>query len=302
MKFSVALYNNMLPDLHLFEEGVHFNVSEKLYRDAEGVSQSLLKEFGNAATPKHFLAREPRVATPDMEFGTVCHAAVLTPDKFVESYWLQPSGYAAVVKGESVMKPWHGGATECKAWLATHADRPVMTKDQLEKVSAIKARLELIEQNGEYCPLVFASALRHGKTEVAFFKRDEETGLMLKCRVDLISDAQDGTTWLFDMKKVQSGEATHEAFGKSCVNYGYDIQAAAYLEITGASKFVFVPFDDDRPFDACCYEPDYEMLNIGRAKWRSLLNRYAACAKSNDWPGYPVGLQRLSLPQWATKL
>lgn len=275
-------------------EGVHFGIPESVYRADPSISQSLLKEFGEYSTPAHFLVRDPKKATADMEFGTVVHAAVLTPNKFRESYYLRPDEYEAEVKGKPVKKPWHGGAGECKTWLAMHADRPVMTKDDLENVAKIKARLESLEP--------FASALRHGKTEVAFFKKDEETGLMLKCRVDLISEAQDGTTWLFDLKKVQSGEATHEAFGKSCVSYGYDIQASFYLEVTGASKFVFVPFDDDKPFDACCYEPDAEMLNIGRAKWHSLLNRYAACVKSNDWPGYQSGLQRLSLPQWATKL
>jgi len=276
------------------DEGIHFNVPEAEYRANPSISQSLLKEFGNAATPKHFQAREPKVATADMEFGTVAHCAILTPDKFVESYHLQPLEYPSEVKGKEVLKPWHGGAQWCKDWKEYHSDRPVMTREQLERIPKIKSSLELLQP--------FGAALKHGRTEVAFFKRDGETGLMLKCRVDLISEDTEGITWLFDLKKVQAGYATPQEFGKSCATYGYDIQAAAYLEITGASKFVFVPFDDDSPFEATQFLPDSEMLEVGRQKWRKLLRAYAACVQSNDWPGYPKGLQFVSLPKWGTSL
>lgn len=277
----------------LIEISPIFGMSEKDYRSTDCISQSLLKEFGAAATPLHFQHRTPKEATPEMQFGSVCHAAILTPEKFVESYHLQPLEYPAEIKGKPVLKPWHGGSDWCKAWLATHCDRPVMTREQLEKIPKIKARLEALEP--------FGSALKHGKTEVAFFKKDAETGLLLKCRVDLISDDSEGMTWIFDIKKVQSGFATPTEFGKSCVNYGYDVQCAAYLEITGASKFVFVPFDDSEPLDATQFIPDSEMIEVGRLKWRKLLRAYADCVTSNEWPGYPK-LQTLSLPVWASKM
>lgn len=275
------------------EEGVYRDLPEQVYRAADAISQSQLKEFGEYATPLHYKARKLKVATPDMEFGTACHAAILQPERLHLAYHLRPDTYEAEVKGKTVRKPWHGGADACKAWLAEHSDRPIMTQEQLNKLPRIRERLLALPD--------FGAALKHGQTEVSFFKMDEETGLMLKARADVVAPAADGSTWLFDPKKVQSGEANERDFGKSCAGFGYDIQCASYLTITGASRFVFVPFDDESPFDACQYELDSESFNAGYREWRRLLLAYAKCLRENKWPGYPEKIRKLSLPDWVKR-
>lgn len=274
----------------MVDEGIYPNVPESVYRAHEGISQSELKEFGNAATPLHFKALKPKEATPDMEFGTVCHAAILTPELFDQSYHLQPEEYEAEVKGKKVMKPWHNGADACKEWVKSHSDRPIMTVEKIERVKKIAERIR-------YIPEVKA-ALENGMKEVAHLKLDPETGLMMKCRADLMATDQAGLTWIFDFKKVQSGGATHAEFSKSAADYGYFIQAHYYLTVTGASKFVFVPFDDSEPFDACLFEPDRDSLILGYRKWRRLLNDYARCKREDIWPGYPSSIQTLTAPKW----
>jgi len=266
-------------------EGIFPGMDEKTYRAADAISQSELKEFGQAATPLHYRARKPKEPTPDMEFGSVAHCAVLQPEKLHEAYHLRPESYPSEKRTE--FKPWHGGATYCKEWVAKHSDRPVMTQEQLNKLPKIRERLLALPE--------FGSALKTGQTEVAFFKMDEETGLMLKCRCDLVATDVNGCTWIFDPKKVQSGEANERDFGKSCASYGYHIQCAAYLNIARASKFVFVPFDDSEPFDACQYELTHEDFNAGYQEWRRLLLAYAKCLRENKWPGYPPNIRKLSL-------
>ena len=277
-----------MSDLQIIE-----GMSQADYRAAEGVSQSTLKAFGDAATPLHFKNAKPKKATPDMEFGTVCHAAILEPEKLHSSYYLKPKEYPSKEKGKpDVMKPWSGNAKWCQEWVENHKDRPVMTHDDMALIPKIRdSVLQLSE---------FATALESGKTEVSFFKRDEEAGLMLKCRCDLIATDSAGGSWIFDPKKVQSGRATPEAFAASIADYGYYIQAASYLWITGSSNFVFVPFDDDGT-SACQFRPDAEMLDLGFKEWRRLLKAYAHCVKENHWPGYPRGIQTISLPQYLKK-
>jgi hypothetical protein len=114
-----------------------------------------------------------------------------------------------------------------------------------------------------------------------------------------VANTDDGSTWIFDPKKVQSGEANERDFGKSCATYGYHIQSASYLEITGASKFVFVPFDDESPFDACQFELDADALRLGYREWRRLLLSYSKCVKEDHWPGYASGVRKIALPKWA---
>jgi len=143
--------------------------------------------------------------------------------------------------------------------------------------------------------------LKTGQTEVSFFKRDEETSLMLKCRCDLVANTADGSTWIFDPKKVQTGEATKEAFEKQAWNLGYMVQHASYLSITGASRFIFVPFDDDTPFDACQWEPDADLFRRGYEEWRRLLLAYSKCVKENYWPGYHQNINKMEAPSFVKR-
>jgi hypothetical protein len=285
--------------MSIIKEGIYFDLPSKEYHAAEGVSKSLLFEFASAASPLHFRNRDPKVATADMEFGTVCHTAILQPELLSSSYYVRPDQYPSTPKPtkadpfpEPEMVKWSGNATWCKDWLKTHSDRPVLTREQEAKIPHIQKRVRELPE--------FGSALRNGKTEVSFFKMDEETGLMLKCRCDLMSEDETGKTWIFDPKKVQSGSAIAD-FRKQAFDLMYHVQCASYLAITGASRFVFVPFDDDKPFDACQFEPDRDMRTEGYREWRRLLLAYAKCLKANEWPGYPVGIQPLELPEWVKK-
>ncbi len=276
------------------EEGVWLGLPAEVYHLAPGVSQSTLKEFGDYATPLHYQAREPKKPTDDMEFGTVCHTAVLEPEKLSEAYYVRPETYPDEKTGKE--KPWHGASNWCKAWLEAHKDRPVLTKERSEAVPKVVERVTRIPE--------IKDALQCGQREVSYFKRDAETGLLLKCRVDiqcLSSGSLGPELWIFDLKKVQSGEADAEAFGASVAARGYDIQAASYMDITGASHFVFCPFDDDKPFDACLVELENEDRVSGFRTWRRLLKAYATCVTENRWPGYAEGITVAKLPPWFKK-
>lgn len=279
----------------LLSEGSYSNVPEPEYRAADAVSQSELKEFGNAATPLHFKSKKPKEATPDMEFGTVCHTAILQPEFLSSSFYEKPEQYLHEdKKGGSTWKSWNGNAEVCKDWLSTHSDKPILTSEKVKSVHKIAERIRFIPE--------VSAALKAGQKELTHIKRDLETGLLLKCRVDLQCVDADGKIWIFDFKKVQSGCATEKEFADSCANYGYFIQASYYLNITGADRFIFVPFDDAEPFDACLFEPGSDELALGYRQWRKLLNDYAKCKKEDLWPGYPTGIRNLNMPKWMEKI
>lgn len=275
--------------------GPILGMPEKEYRAHEAISQSLLKSFGEAATPLHFKAAKPKEATADMLFGTCAHAAILEPHRAHEVWVVRPEEYPSekLIDGKPVMKPWNGNSTWCETWLANQGDKIVLTREQAERLPKIVDSLNKIE--------LVREALKHGQKEVSWFKQDEETGLWLKARTDLVAMDAEQRSWILDLKKTQSGCATHDEFSKSAADYGYDIQAASYLSITGASRFIFVVFDDKEPYDVSLFEPTAEMLNAGRARWLKLLAGYNRCVQSNDWPGYQKTIQPLNLPAWANK-
>lgn len=73
--------------------------------------------------------------------------------------------------------------------------------------------------------------------------------------------------------------------------YGYDIQAAAYLE--GAAQkyewdrplFRFIFAETEAPYDVRVIEPDALMLSSGAALWRKAVATWGACMRSGEWPG-----------------
>lgn len=269
-------------------EGVYPDLSFGEYRSAPGIGQSMLKAFDAEPTPAHFLESltRPKEATEDMEFGTILHAAILTPE-LPKAYHVRPKEYPT----KEGPKPWDGRATYCKDWKKDHADMPCIDFAQEEAIPKIVDRVMSLPVAGDM--------LRAGQKEVSFFKRDEETGLMLKCRVDCIATDTDGTTHLLDLKKVRRAYAAESRFGVQCADLGYDIQAASYIHITGASRFIFVPMEDMAPFEAEMFELDSEDIVEGFVKWRRMLRAYYNATADGTWPGYSRTVKRLKLPAWA---
>jgi hypothetical protein len=274
-------------------EGVWLDLDAETYHKAPGVSQSRLKEFDAYASPRHYRARKPRAATPDMEFGTICHTALLEPLNLPRAYHVRPDEYPAEGKGGSILKPWHGQSTWCKNWLESHSDRPIITAEREACIERIVERVNALPE--------FGAALAHGQREVSYFKRDPVTGLLCKCRCDVLATDNEGVTWVFDLKKVQTGEGRRTAFQRQVMDRGYHVQAASYLHITGASRFVFVPFDDDEPFDAIQWEPDAEMLSLGLMEYRRMLDAFSRAIPNDFQDGYAGGIHQLGLPNWARR-
>jgi hypothetical protein len=63
--------------------------------------------------------------------------------------------------------------------------------------------------------------------------------------------------------------------------------------------FVFAAVESDWPHVAAPYMLDDDVLEAARRENRRLLNRYAECKRTGIWPGYPAGIQQISLPKWA---
>lgn len=283
---------NTIPEIGIEAVPV-FGLHDHEYRSMEGISQSLLKEFAAEKTPAHFKTREPFKGTKDTEFGTVLHVAVLEPERLPSAYHLQPDTYEAKTKAGTETRQWHGGAEFCKEWIKTHSDRAVLDSEAAAKISPM---VESIKSQSQ-----FSALLENGQREVSWFKRDAETGLVVKCRTDVIATDSNNITIIGDIKKTRRGFASEEDVQKTVVDFGYHIQAASYMAITGASRFIFCFVEDEPPFASNLVELDFEAIAIGLSEWRDILSRYAECVKSNSWPSYKPGIKVVGLPTWKLK-
>lgn len=299
-------------------EGVYYDLPSDVYHKAPGVSQSTLKAFDEAGSPLHYKKVPRKPSSADQAFGTLTHAAVLEPQSFPNLFHVQPVKYEVEVMKcpncgkvsdsakcrkcntdrvkSTIEKEWSGNAEWCHDWLEEHKGRLVIDNDTHYRVKA--AADALIHNTG-----IFSKALasKHARREVSYFKRDEETGLLLKGRVDLEVTDQNGHLILFDPKKVEVGGGSEEAFQKQVANWGYHIQHACYMAITGAAEMYFVPFDDDFPFQANIWSLRPEWRELGGLEYRRILRAFAKCHKADVWPGYHQDGRELPMPGYLKK-
>ena len=233
-----------------------------------------------ARSPAHYKYSAPREATRAMEIGTAIHTAVLEPHRFQDEYIIIDTED----RRTSVYK-------EC---VKVHGSERVLTSKENDKVVGMK---EAVLANIHAQRLLTDSDSRK---ELSVFTKDPETGVMVKCRFDLIVGNKS-----LDVKKTQ--DARPEAFAKSVAQYRYHVQAAFYSDVwfweTGEKleAFGFLAVEEEAPHGTAIYVLDDDALDYGRRLYRRDLNLYAECFDKQEWPGLDGSPSILSLPAWAMK-
>jgi PDDEXK-like domain of unknown function (DUF3799) len=249
-----------------------------------GLSASGLSKL--AKSPFHYHSqfdpdKPPREPTPAMRAGTALHCAVLEPTAFAYRYRIKPDGFDGRTKAG-------------RDWLEnTPAGVEVLTEEQALATQRQAASIRALPE--------IAQLLTNGKTEVSVFAEDDETGVRLKARPDLLSVAGDGLI-ICDVKTCK--DASAKGFARSVIDYGYALQACHYMDVVERATrkqvygFCFACTESEFPHAACAWMLTDEWLEAARRERRRLINLYAECKKTDTWPGLPQTIQLLSPPTW----
>ena len=262
--------------------GIWFDLPEATYRQAPGVNISNLKAMSMTSmggTAAHYRAKvtlPPDPPTAAQIFGRLVHSAVLEnkTDHFVE---LPPEFPDFRTKSA---QQWRDSQTV-----------PVLSHDS---AAAIRGVVTAVWSNG----LVRSILSRPGNNEVSGFKFHDSTGLLMKARADRVTESDSGETVIVDLKTCALGEASPEGFSKAIWNWGYHRQAAYYLDVWGASSFVFLAVEKEAPFASAVYVLDSDAVFIGRRDNERDLCTVAECQRSGLWPAYPEHVESILLPHW----
>jgi len=261
------------------------------YHATKALSASGLREL--VRSPRHYFAanldpqRPADEPTAAMQAGTLLHCLALEPEEFERRYVVRPEGVDLRTKAG-------------KAWAEAVPAGAVVIKAEDERtarlqVAALHASPEL------------AKLLADGVSESSAFwtaADDEGNDVPCKCRPDRVSPAGDGVI-LTDLKTCP--DASPAGFARSVWTHRYDLQAAWYSDgyeaATGQKVhgFVFGAVESAWPHLAGAYLLPDEVLDRARTECRRLLNLYALCTRTDNWPGYPSGIQLINLPAWANK-
>ena len=246
------------------------------YHADPAISASHLKAV--MQSPYHYWSRflDPKRPTVEptsaMRLGSLAHCAVLEPDELRKRY--------------STCLPRNTKAgKEQAAELAAAGIEAVTESDMALALSMSDA----VRQH----PYA-AALLADGKAEQSFWADDTATGQRCKCRPDWYQ----GTT-IVDLKTCT--DASPSGFARACAAFSYHVQAAHYLNVTFAERFVFIAVEKTYPYAIGVYELDAAAMAAGAEQCRIGLQTISNCRAINEWPGYTNTCDTITMSGWALK-
>jgi len=256
--------------------------NEIYHADRSCVSSTGLKEI--LRSPAHFQTylNGAHKETAALSLGTAIHARLLEPDLFVQDYVVAPAG-------DKRQK-------EYKEFEVANANKKILTTAQVATIEGIAASANSHAS--------VSTLLRDGLVEHSIIWQDEETGIWLKIRPDLL--VVDAETWICaDVKSTD--DASPQSFIRSCINYDYDVSAALYLEGLRQTfkrdfDFCFIACEKEEPYCVALYAAPEKMLKRGMRRVREALRVLKQCRDCDKWPSYQSdgGYEMLDWPNWAT--
>lgn len=262
------------------ETGFYYEMSETDYRQSEGVSKSSLDAIApeNGGSPAHYKAaiEHPMQPTPAMMLGTALHCAILEPSRFAEQY----VNTGAPDKRSKAYKD----AAEAIG------ERALTAKDADWLDGMRSAIWERSDANARAAQKLLTL---EGNTEVSAYALHEPTGLLMRCRYDLLTAPTDRGVFAADVKKTK--DASPREFAKSVWRYRYHVQAAYYSDIyytiTGEklASYTIIAIEEAPPHAVQVYAISDEDMAIGRDLYRRDLGLLKRCLDADDWPLVPEG-------------
>lgn len=210
---------------------------------------------------------------PAFNMGRAAHCLLLGDEDWESNYIVRPLEIAG--------KPWQGNRTVCKNWISEQADAglTIVTPDELIHITGMAAMLEKH-------PL--AKLLTEGDVEKSLIWQDEETGVWLKARPDIIP-AYDST--VVDYKTTVARVRPYQ-LSADVIKWAYHQQMALIeegLEILADKRglnMVLLFQQKAPPYHVTPVEISPELLAIGRDQNRRAIRTFAKCLETGEWPGY----------------
>lgn len=252
-----------------------------VYHAAQAVSATALKAISRTPAHAKFQLDNPRQSEA-LTKGTALHTAVLEPDVWATKYVKAPKFDRRTTIGKNGFADWQ---IRCATEGLTSLD-----PDQHAAVSKMADRVRNHSTAAERL-----AAKTH--VELSIFWIDDLTGLLCKCRVDLLT-----ARILTDLKTTKNAEEV--AFMSDAARLGYHIQLAHYsagLMAHGMARpdFSIIAVENVPPHEPIVYDLADDWLVHGRRERGRRLKLVAECLKSGVWSGYPDKPVELPFPVWA---
>lgn len=272
--------------------GFYRDVDFDTYAAWDAANASLLNHFRRTAEHAlHYINTGGRERTRSLELGWLLHLAVFEPERY---------------KSEVVVAPKVDRRTKVgkATWAEFTANHPHALYADMDTMGAVKAMRESLFSH--QTARLFLEGVGHN--EISALWNDRDTGAPCKARVDRVAPINEWPV-VGDLKTTWNAE--RRSFERSIEKYGYDVSAAHYLDgletivpIPNGNpfrRFFFFVVENEPPYCTAVYEITEEALVEGKRKRDRYLRQWVECRETGVWPGYPQGVDYVSLPPWAFK-
>lgn len=262
-------------------------MTEKEYRQHPAISRSELFKISESPEKFKYYQEHHEEPTPSLIFGQLFHAMALQPETVNEQFAVAPN----------VDRRTKAGKEAYAQFESESESKTVVTDDMYEQA---KEMCEALSRNE------FVQKLLKGEKEKVFFWDDDLTGEPCKCRTDCLTELGDNLI-IVDLKSTENAET--DAFMRSAIKYGYDLQSAMYskgVEVNTGKKplFVFIAIEKKPPYAINILQADELFVRRGYDLFREYIGIYHECKQTDNWWGY-LGrynqINNLALPSYLAK-
>lgn len=253
-------------------------MTEMEYRQAEGVNKSTLWNLRKSPSHYKYYLENPEPDTAAYKFGRAVHAAILTPTAFKRDYAVLPEGIDRRTKA---------GKEEYQRFVDSADGKEIITAADAE---IIKNMVKAFRKNKDA-----AALLKGTKREKPLFWTDSN-GVKCKCRVDAYKPGI-----MIDLKTAADAET--DIFTRESLRYGYDVQAAHYIDgytnkvSSSIPEWYFIVIEKSEPYAINILKADAGFIDHGFIIRQQLIERLMKCRAEKAYPDY--GMNDLILPAWA---
>lgn len=255
--------------------------SNEIYHANPAIGSTTLKKISSKSV-LHALSEE-RKESAAFDLGSAVHCATLEPEKFDSQFIVSPKYDRRTKEGKAMAEAFE-----------IHANgKTVLSEDQIE---VVRGTLSAIKEHD-----IAIGMLSGGEAEYSYYTTCPITGLSLKCRPDYFNKNA-----LIDLKTCQ--DASVDGFTKACMNFGYFLQGAYYLDVfnmangTSLTEFYFVAVETNKPYAVNTFLLGEAEIALGRQQYQKALRQYAEFLKNpsniKDF-GYERKINEIVFPDWA---
>ena len=162
---------------------------------------------------------------------------------------------------------------------------PILREDY-EKIN------QMVDTGKEFIELSpIAGIFNNGNPEVTIL--GNAFGADFKSRLDWLTSDM---SIIFDYKTSKS--ANPKKFARDIFNFGYDIQAAAYKEISKCNTYIWFVQEIEYPYLCSIIVLDSVTQEIGRNKLKIACKKWLECLRTKKWPAYGNNIHEIEPKPW----